>query len=80
MAKKIKAKKEDKKTSEIDEAICGSRTLRFESIKGFAQRRPTEKKEAKPNASDDNTGCAEATDGDEPCADSSGHCVSCRAK
>jgi len=74
------AKKKAKKTGAIDEAICGSRTLRFDSVKGFAQRRPTEEKESKPNATDDNTGRASATDGDESCADGAGHCVSCRAE
>lgn len=67
------AKRKDKKISEVDEAQCGSRTLRFKSIEGFAQRRPTEEKESKPDAADDNTGRASVVDGDGACADSSGH-------
>jgi len=74
------AKRKDEKPDAIDESICGSRTLRFASIKGFAQRRPVEKKESKPDATDDNTGRASVADGDGACADSSGHCVSCRTK
>ena len=73
------AKKKDIETDAIDESICGSRTLRFESIPGFAQRRPVEKKESKPNATDDNTGRDRATSGDEPCADSSGHRINSKA-
>ena len=73
------AKAKDKKTGAIDESICGSRTLRFDGIKGFAQRRPIEKKESKPDATDDNTGRDGVTSGDRPCADSSGHRVSCKA-
>ena len=74
------AKEKAKEPDVINESICGSRTLRFESIKGFAQRRPVDKKESKPNATDDNTGRSVDPSGDEPCADSSGHCVSCRAR
>ena len=67
-------------TGAINESISGSRTLRFESVKGFAQRRPIDQKESKSNATDDNTGRNRATSGNEPCADSSGHCVNCRAR
>ena len=73
------AKEKAKEPDAIDESICGSRTLRFESIKGFAQRRPVDKKESKPNATDDNTGRASVIDGDGSCADSSGHRINSKA-
>ena len=73
------AKKKTTKKSKIDESICGSKTLRFESVKGFAQRRPTEKKESKPSATDDDNGCAFATSGNGACADGSGRRVHSKA-
>ena len=66
---------------EIDETICGPSVLRFEAVPGFAQRRrQTEvEKKAKQDAANDNTGCADFTDGDGALVAGVGRCVSCRA-
>ena len=63
-----------------DEAISGPHVLRFANAKGFAQRRPKVVEEAPVDAADDDTGCDEAIDGDGPCSDDTGHCVSCRTR